>query len=83
MGTSPLRLRDWQRDLIDSVEDADSTPRTAAGFCLAAPENRRSSPFTVCTGSSAAVRGRLLSLSRLTSVRPASFEYRSPDGRVE
>ena len=26
---SPLRLRDWQRDLIGSVEDADPTPRTA------------------------------------------------------
>nr|HRD14267.1 terminase [Mycobacterium sp.] len=26
---SPLRLRDWQRDLIGSVEDADPQPRTA------------------------------------------------------
>lgn len=26
---SPLRLRDWQRDLIGSIEDADPQPRTA------------------------------------------------------
>lgn len=26
---SPLRLRDWQRDLVGSVEDADPMPRTA------------------------------------------------------
>ena len=26
---SALRLRDWQRDLIGSVEDADPPPRTA------------------------------------------------------
>ena len=38
---SPLLLRPWQVELVGSVLDAETQPRTAGWSCLAGKESRR------------------------------------------
>ncbi len=69
---TPLRPRDWRRDLVASVLDADPQPRTA-GWMLPRGQGKSSlMALGACTNCSAVVRVPRFALSLSMSGRPAS-----------